>query len=185
MPTEGLDTTPIPEDIPVVGVTTRSGSVLDPRRPENKGQVPISMSKLAKEQLADSFCQEIRKDMNTTDRTRFYENGDGMLCRHGQQEGTQQGVVPRSLVADELAREHSCPLRGHPGETKMYGTLRRKYYWPSLAADVFFWVAACATCAKNRLMNVQSSSAMRLLPATEPFEAVAIDLLGPPPRAPE
>ena len=31
MPTEGLDTTPIPEDNPVVGVTMRSGAFLDPR----------------------------------------------------------------------------------------------------------------------------------------------------------
>ena len=67
----------------------------------------------------------------------------------------------------------------------MYRTLRRRYYWPSLAADVFGWVAACATCAKNRLMEVRSSSAMRLFPATEPFEAVAIDVLGPLPRTPE
>jgi len=185
MPTEGLDTTPIPEDIPVVGVTTRSGAVLDPRRSENKGQVPISMAELAKEQLADSICQEIRKDMDTTDRTRFYENCDGILCRHAQQEGAQQVVVPRSLVADVLEREHSSPLGGHPVETKMCRTLRRRYYWPSLAADVFGWVAACATGAKNRLMEIRSSSAMRLFPATEPFEAVAIDLLGPLPRTPE
>jgi len=93
----------------VVGVTTRSGAVFDPRRPENKGQVPISMGELAKEQLADSFCQEIRKDMDTTDRTRFYESDDSILCRHGQQEGTQQVVVPRSLVADVLEGEHSSP----------------------------------------------------------------------------
>jgi len=130
MPTEGLDTTPIPDAIPVVGVTTRSGAVLEPRRPENKGQVPISMAELAKEQLADSFCQEIRQDMDTMDRTRFYENGDGMLCRHSQQEGTQQVDVPRSLVADVLEREDSSPLGGHPGETKKYRTLRRRYYWP-------------------------------------------------------
>jgi len=128
MPTEGLDTTPIPENIPAVGVTTRSGAVLDPRRPENKGQAPISMAELAKEQLADSFCQEIRKDMDTTVRTQFYENGDGILCRHGQQEETQQVVVPRSLVADVLEREHSSPVGGHPGETKKYRTLRRRCY---------------------------------------------------------
>jgi len=182
MSTEGLDTEPIPEEIPVFGVTTRSGAVLDPRRPENKGHVHISMAELAKEQLADSFWQEIRKDMDTTDRTRFYENGDGMLCRHGQQEGTQQVVVPRSLVADRIEREHSSRLGGHPVETKMYRTLRRRSYWPSLDADVLGWVAARATCARNRLMEVRSSSAMRLFPATEPFEAVAIDLLGPLPE---
>jgi len=142
------------------------------------------MAELDKEQLDDRFCQAARKDMNTTNHTRFYKNGDGMLCRHGHEEGTQQVVVARSLVANIFKRKHSSPLGGDLGETKMYRTLRGRYHWPSLAADVFGWVAACGTCAKNRLMEVRSSSSMRLFPATEPSEAVAIDLLGPLPRAP-
>jgi len=51
--------------------------------------------------------------------------------------------------------------------------------------DVFGWVAACPTCAKNRLMGTQSKAFMRLFPAKEPFAALAIDLLGPLPRTPE
>jgi len=66
----------------------------------------------------------------------------------------------------------------------MYQTLRDQYYWPSLAMDVFGWVAACPTCAKNRLMGTQSKAFMRLFSATEPFAALAIDLLGPLPRTP-
>jgi len=50
---------------------------------------------------------------------------------------------------------------------------------------VFGWVAACPTCAKNRLMGTQSKAFMRLFPATEPFAALATDLLGPLPRTPE
>jgi len=67
----------------------------------------------------------------------------------------------------------------------MYLTLRDQYYWPSLAIDVFGWVASCLTCAKNRLMGTQSEVFMRLFPATEPFAALAIDLLGLLPRTPE
>jgi len=67
----------------------------------------------------------------------------------------------------------------------MYQTLRDHYYWPSLAMDVFGWVAACPTCTKTRLMGTQSKAFMRLFPATEPFAALAIDLLGPLPRTPE
>jgi len=51
--------------------------------------------------------------------------------------------------------------------------------------DVFGWVAACPTYAKNRLMGKQSKAFMRLFPATEPFAALAIDLLGPLPWTPE
>jgi len=67
----------------------------------------------------------------------------------------------------------------------MYQTLRNHYYWPSLAMDVFGWVATCPTCAKNRLMGTQSKAFMTLFPATEPFAALAIDFLGPLPRTPE
>jgi len=67
----------------------------------------------------------------------------------------------------------------------MYQTMRNHYYWHSMAADVFGWVAACATCAKNCFMGTQSTAPMRLFPATEPFAALAIDLLGPLPRTPE
>ena len=67
----------------------------------------------------------------------------------------------------------------------MYQTLRDPYYWPLLAMDVFGWVAACPTCAKNRLMGTQRKAFMRLFPATKPFPALAIDLLGILPRTPK
>jgi len=63
--------------------------------------------------------------------------------------------------------------------------MRNHYYWPSLAADVFGWVAACPTCAKNHLLDTQSTAPIRLFPAKEPFAALAIDLLGPLPRTAE
>jgi len=85
-------------------------------------------------------------------------------------------------VKDVLRAEQSCPLAAHPGGKRMYQTLRDQYHWPSLAMDVLGWVAACPTCAKNRLMGTQSEAFMRLFPATQPFAALAIDLLGPLPR---
>ena len=91
-------------------------------------------------------------------------------------------LVPQALVKDVLRAEHSSPLAAHPGGTRIYQTLRVQYYWPLLAMDVFGCVEACPTCAKNRLMGTQSKAFMRLFPATQPFAALAIDLLGPLPR---
>jgi len=91
-------------------------------------------------------------------------------------------VATKSLTKDILQREHSSPLDARPCATRMYQTIRRRYYWPSLVADVFGWVAACPTCAKNRLMETRSTASMRLIPAKEPFVAVTSDLLGPLPR---
>jgi len=185
IPTEGLDTGPISQEIPTVGVTTRSGAVLDPRLHENRETTRIPLGELAQKQARYEVCQGVKRLLDTPTPTRFYENADGLLCRRGHREGTQQVPVPQSLVKDVLLAEHSSPLAAHPGGIRMYQTLRDQYDWPLLAMDVFGWVAACHTCAKNRLMRTQSKAFMRLFPSTEPFAALAIDLLGPLPRTPE
>lgn len=185
LPTDGTDDKPIPEDLPCVAITTRSGAVLDPRRPENHGNDPIPRDELVRAQAEDSLCKKIRSELDKIGSTRFYENGDGILCRRGPHAGEQQIVVPKVLRPEILKREHHSPLAGHPGSSKMYQTMRRRYYWPSLAASVYGCVAACETCIKNRLTETQCTSVMRLFPATEPFSALAVDLLGPLTRTPE
>ena len=184
LPSEGQDTGPISQEIPTVGVTTRSGAVLDPR-PQNRETARIPLGELAQKQADDEFCQEVKQLLDTSDPTRFYQNADGLLCRDGHRAGSQQLLIPRSLVKDVIRAEHSSPLAAHPGGSRMYQTLRDQYYWPSLAANVFGCVTACPTCAKKHLMGTQSTAPMRLFAATEPFAALAIDLLGPFPRTPE
>jgi len=182
IPIEKLDTGPISQEIPTIWVTTQSGAVLDPRLPENRETARMPLDELAQKQAPDEFGQGVKNLLDTPTPTRFYENADGLLCRRGHREGTQQVLVPQTLVKDVLRAEHFCPWAAHPNGTRMYQTLRDQYYWPSLAMDVFGWVAACPTCAKNRLMGTQSEACLRLFPATEFFAALAIDLLGPLPR---
>jgi len=145
----------------------------------------VPVDELVKAQEEDSFCKKVWQELNDDQPTRFYESADGILCRRGYVVGEQQGVVPKAMQEDIMTREHSSPLAGHPGSTKMYRTLKRKYYWPSLVADVYGLVASCETCAKNRLMEKKRTTAMRLFSATEPFAAIAGDILGPLPRTPE
>jgi len=160
LPTEGLNTGPISQEIPTVGVTTRSGAVLDPRLPENRETARIPLGELAQKQADDEFCQEVKQLLDTSEPTRFYQNADGLLCREGHRAGSQQLLIPRSLDKDVLRAEHSSPLVARHGGSWMYQTMRNHYYWPSLAADVFGWVAARPTCAKNRLRGTQSTAPM-------------------------
>jgi len=183
--TEGLDTGPTSQEIPTFGVTTRSGAVLDPRHPENRETAGIPLGELAQTQADDEFCQEVKQFLDTSKPSRFYQNADGLLCRAGHRAGSQQVLITRPLVKEVLRAEHLSHLATHPGGSRMYRTLRYHHYWPSLAADVFAWVAACPTCAKNRLTGTQSTAPTRVFPATEPFAALDIDLLGPLSRTPE
>ena len=63
----------------------------------------------------------------------------------------------------------------------MHETLRRTYYWPSMASDIMFTVRTCPHCAKNRVRLIKHSNPMKLFAATTPLESVAMDLLGPLP----
>lgn len=51
-----------------------------------------------------------------------------------------------------------------------------------MAADIIQTVRTCQHCAKNRIRLIKRSNPMKLFPATEPLESVAMDLLGPLPK---
>jgi len=137
LPTEVLDTGPISQEISTVGVTTRSRAVLDPRLPESRETARIPLGELAQKEADDEFGQWVRRSLDIGESTRFYQNADGLLCREGHRAGSQQLLIPRSLVHDVLRAQHSYPLAAHPSGSRMYQTMRNHYYWPSLAADVF------------------------------------------------
>ena len=181
VPTEGLDTNPVDEDIPIVGVVTRSGQALNPEAPGNKKYLPLSLDEVVKAQAEDPFCKSQRDTLDTVAETRFFLGDDGLLMRRGVFQGTEQLVVPASLKDSILEREHNAPTGGHLGSSKLYQTLRTRYYWPSMVVDIYSWVAACTSCAQNRLMERRPTTAMLLFPAKEPFAALAMDILGPLP----
>ena len=77
-----------------------------------------------------------------------------------------------------LHLEHYPKLASHPGGRRLYYSLRRDYYWPSMAVDCYATVKNCVTFAMNRVKLRKRAKFMRLFPAKEPLEFVSIDLLG-------
>ena len=120
LPTEGLDTGPISQEIPTVEMTTRSGTVLDPRLPENRETARKPLGELAQKQADDEFGQEVKRSLDTAEPTRFYQNADGLLCREGHRAGSQKLLIPRSLFKDVFLAKHSSPSAAHPGGSRMY-----------------------------------------------------------------
>jgi len=75
--------------------------------------------------------------------------------------------------------EHDVVSSSHPGVSPMYASIRRLYYQDSMAADVYDWVASCASCAPNRIAPRRSTAMLKLIRATGPLAGLSIDLLGP------
>ena len=94
--------------------------MLDPRLPEIRETARIPLGELVQKQATNEFCQGVKKVHDTPTPTRFYENADGLLCRRGHREGTQQLLFPQPLVKDVIRAEHSSPLAAHPGGTRTY-----------------------------------------------------------------
>lgn len=56
-------------------------------------------------------------------------------------------VAPVSLQARLLYVPGHLAVAGHPSERRLYGTLRKKYYWSQIADNVYMMVAECQSYA--------------------------------------
>jgi len=94
-------------------------------------------------------------------------------------EGATQVYVPLTLRRDLPRMDHDFVRAGHPGATGMYASIRRHSSWESVAADMYGWVASCASFAGNRIAPRRHTALMKLLLATELLASLSMDLLGP------
>lgn len=70
-------------------------------------------------------------------------------------------------------------MAGHPGKNRMYYAMRRRFYWPLMATDIYGLVTRCAQCAQSRFALCKHTAPLELLPAEAALTEVAIDILGP------
>lgn len=143
---------------------------------EPREVIPVTAEEILKGQLDDELCQEARRRINAGVPTQFANDSSGILMR--MVEMNPQIVVPFTLRARILETSHYAKLAGHPGERKLYYSLRRHFYWPSMAVDTYGVVRQCATCARNRIKLRKHAAALKLFPARAPLEFVVIDILG-------
>jgi transposase InsO family protein len=87
--------------------------------------------------------------------------------------------IPKSLRERAMNLAHYPKLASHPGSTRMYRTMRRDVFWPSISWDVQEFVGRCSSCARKRLSTQRKTTYLKLFPPSAPFEFVAMDILGP------
>jgi Integrase zinc binding domain len=94
----------------------------------------VSIEELRKEQAVDPVYKKL---LLSADKSLFYDlNEVGILERKSPFDGSQQIVVPQSLVSRILYLEHYPPAAGHPGAHRMFQTIRKTFFWPRIAEDV-------------------------------------------------
>jgi transposase InsO family protein len=83
--------------------------------------------------------------------------------------------VPASIREQVLRSTHDT---AHLGADKMHGTLRSRYWWPSMKSDISKHVGLCSACLRTRSVHTQPHAPLQIFSAAARFELVHIDILG-------
>jgi len=113
----------------------------------------------------------------------FFREKNWLLCCRSVCGTETQVVIPEALNERLLVHQHQLAPAGHPDTTRMYNTLRRYVYWPTMVVDVYKNVEQCPACAKTRLSERERTTVMKLFTADEPLSGLAMDLFGPLPTS--
>jgi len=127
LPTEGLDTFPLDEDIPVIAVETRASDALKEASPEEAPMGALSAREIMLGQAEDAFCQARLKELDalsllapTWSRQAFLlREKNELLCRRSMYGRETQVVIPEALKKRLLLHQHQSVLAGHPGSRRM------------------------------------------------------------------
>lgn len=103
--------------------------------------------------------------------------------RKSSTDGCIQRAVPDSLRDRLLYLAHYPRLAGHPGGSRRYQSLKKDFYWPNLANDIFQTPRHCRSFIAVRGALRRDSSRLKLFPSSGPLEFVPVDILGPLPKA--
>jgi len=179
LPTLAPDRSVIPEEISCLALADSSRGWMVPNHREPDMEQPVTLARMLAAQKEDQRSREVREKMDQNTHSRFSETKEGLLVRVAPLDGAVQVYLPFAVRQDLLRLEHDLVRAGHPGVNRKYTAIRRHYYWESMAADVYDWVASCASCARNRIAPRRRTALLKLFPATDPFASLSMDLLGP------
>ncbi len=89
-----------------------------------------------------------------------------------------QLVVPKGLRFDLLGAYHSDST-GHLHISKTLLTVRMKFYWERMSADITNYIDSCAQCARVNKISKYHRAPLGLVTPKGPWDRVAIDIIGP------
>jgi hypothetical protein len=91
-------------------------------------------------------------------------------------------VIPDRLRHHVMMSYHHTPWSGHQGTEKTFRKMVPRVYWPGMQRDIKSFCQSCPSCQKIKINSSKRPNPMTIprLPS-QPFEIVAIDIVGPLP----
>lgn len=85
-----------------------------------------------------------------------------------------QLVLPSQYISSVLTSLHDDV--GHPGRDRTLTTLRDRFYWPGMVADVTEWLKQCGRCVRFKT-NLTARAPLVSIQTSQPLELVCMDFL--------
>ncbi|XP_075483689.1 uncharacterized protein LOC142523844 [Primulina tabacum] len=103
---------------------------------------PQIISSIKAVQRTDQHIHRLKELVQTDESDKFSVASDGSLRFNGRL------VVPNLIdLIEAILREAHCSRHNiHPGNRKMYHTLRAHYWWEGMKKEISYFVAKCLTC---------------------------------------
>ena len=151
----------------------------------------ISAEELRILQETDPTLGVVRKAVNKESRNRVsFVIKDGLMYRvvvmllgDSEPYARDQLVLPSQCRSVVMELAHSIPLAGHLGKNKTTDRVLQRFYWPTLRKDVADFCKRCETCQKTSRVKPQHAPLIPLPIVEEPFQRIAMDIVGPLPRS--
>lgn len=145
--------------------------------------VPEIVKKVIEAQAVDIGLQDVKGKLGTDDAPENWTQGpNGAIYFKGRI------CVPddEALRKEILTIAHESVLTLHPGSTKMYHDLRRKFWWRGMRRDVALFVSRCLTCQQVKAEHQRPAGPLQPLPLAEwKWDFVAMDFVRGLPKAPQ
>ena len=140
----------------------------------------LALSDVKEAQLRDPDCIQLLADKDHWPNS-GYELVDDIIVR--KETNASRVVIPASMRHKILQQAHENS--GHLGVNKFLPLLRNHCYWPNMKTDAQLVCSSCIQCAKFNLPRRSFHNGLHSITATEPFQIVGADIVGPLPTTDE
>lgn len=117
---------------------------------------------------------------------KFISMERGMLYRNFR--SSTEGIMKQLVVPAKFRRQipslgHNIPMAGHLGMKKNRDRIMRHFFWPGIFDDTKKYCRSCPKCQKGTSKTKVSKVPLVRIPRIdEPFQRIAMDMVGPLPR---
>ncbi|XP_069993534.1 uncharacterized protein [Penaeus vannamei] len=149
----------------------------------------INSQDIVQEQKSDSSLESVRrklaeKSLNRSfnEETRFIERNKRIYRRVLALNGEErlQFVVPARYRLAVFRLGHHSALGGHMGQKKTLDRIQAEFFWPGMGQEISRLVRSCDICQRTSDRGRVKPAPLKPMPLiSEPFERVAVDIVGP------